>query len=188
MRRFEEIGTLCLMAARAHLDLGGRRQQRILGRVQRVTARAGHVACRVGTARPIMGGIQLMATETLRVLPRCRRQCLGPKVEHARERTTLRPHMCPTRSVTGLALQAAVTEGAMRIIRAGVLGAKDPRDGYIVMATQTGVRSLGTVRRIGLRWPRSLCCAAGLRRCVGRKRGQGNSPQQSERGDHAGTR
>jgi hypothetical protein len=159
-----------------------------MGRVQGVTARAGHVAGRVGIARPIMCGIQLMAAETLRVLPRYGGQCLGAKVEHARERSTLRPHMCATWPVTGFALQPAVTEGTMRIIRAGVLGAEYPRDGPIVMATQTGVRSLGTVCRIGLRRPCALCRAASRCRCVGRKRRQGSSPQQSEYGDHAGTR
>ena len=135
-----------------------------------------------------MGGIQLMAAETLGILPRCRSESLWTEVDHAGQRPTLRPHRCATRPVTGFALQAAVTEGTMRIIRSGMLGAEDPRDDRIVMATQTGVRALGTVRGLRPRWPCGLFGGAGRRRCIGRKRGQGNSQQQSECGDHAGTR
>ena len=104
VRRLEKIGALRLMTARADIDLGGRRQYRILGRVQPVTARASHIAGRVGTPRPVMGSVQFMATQTLRVLASRRGQRLRAKIEHARQRTAIRPHMGAARPVAGLAL------------------------------------------------------------------------------------
>lgn len=147
MRRLEEIGVLRLMTARAHIDLGGRGQYRILGRVQRVAACAGHVVRRVGTDRPVMGSIQLMAAKTLCVLPGDRSQRLGAEVEHAGQRAALRTHMCTARPVAGLALQAAVPEGTVWIIRTGVLGTEYSCGRRIVMAAEAGIRSLRTVRR-----------------------------------------
>ena len=57
MRWLEEIGVLRLVTGGTDLDLGGRGQHRIFGRVQRVTARARHVARGVRTRGPIMSGI-----------------------------------------------------------------------------------------------------------------------------------
>ena len=48
-------------------------------------------------------------------------------------------------SVTGLALQPAMTEGAARIVRTRMLGAKDARDARIVVTAETGVGSLRAV-------------------------------------------
>jgi hypothetical protein len=77
--------------------------------------------------------------------------------------------------MTGLALQAAVTEGAARIVRPRVLGAEQPRDRGIVMTAEAGVRSLRTVRRIS------------IRRAISRERLHGPAQQQSKCAGYAGT-
>jgi len=187
MRRLEQVGALRQMAARADLDLSRRRQYRILGRVQCMTTRAGHIARRVRTGRPIMPGIQLVAAQTLRILSRRGGECLGAEIDHARERSTLRPHMCAARAVTGFALQTTVTERAVWILRTGVLGTKDPRNRGVAVTAKAGVGSLRAVSGLMMRRTDGLYVDRRGSRWLGRECTDGMSQQQNGCGHHAGT-
>ena len=97
--------------------------------MQLMAARAGHVARGVSARGPIVRGVRLMAAEAIRVLLLQRvRMRFGAEIDDARQRAAARLHVCAARSVAGLALQAAVTEGAARIVRTRMLGAEDAGD------------------------------------------------------------
>ena len=165
MRELVEVRVLRLMTAGADLDLGRRRLHRILGRVQLMAARARDIACGVCTRGPIVRRVRLMADRDIaRSVGRgCLR--LGTEIDHARQRTASCRHMRTPRPVAGLALQAAVTERAARIVGPGVLGAKDARDARIVVTAQAGVRALRAVGGCRRR-------ARGRRACRRRARGR----------------
>src|SRR5271167_3896291 len=129
MRRLQRIAVLCLMTGGADLNLGCRRLHWIFGRMQLMATRAGNIACGMSARRPIMRCIRLVADQALRVLLGSGCARLGAEVDHARQRAASRLHVCAARPVAGLALQAAMSEGTARIIRAGMLGAEDAGDG-----------------------------------------------------------
>jgi len=173
MRRLKKICVLGLMATRADLDLRGRNLHRILSLVQLVAAHACHVARRVGARCPIVRRVRLVAAQTIDVLLSDSRERLGAEDNHSRGRPAARLHVRAARTVTRLALQATVAEGAARIIRPRVFGAEQARDGGIVMTTEAGVCSLRTVRGLGFGW------------AVGRERVHGPAQHQSKCAGHA---
>ena len=121
-----------------------------------------------------------MAGQTLGILFRCRRERFRAEIHHARERPTARFYVRAPRSVTGLALQAAVAKGAMRVIGSCVLGAEDAGDRGIVVTPETGIGALRTVGRIGMRRTANRRCNVGLRGSIGCERVQSCAQQQSE--------
>ena len=164
MRGLQEIRALRLMTSSANLNLRGCSLHRILGRMQRVTTCTRYVARRVCTRCVSLGRVRLVTGQTSRILPWCRRQRFGPEVDHARQRAASRLHVRAARPVTGFALQAAVTEWTMRIVRSRVRGAEQTRDAGIVVTAETSVRALGAVGRYNL-------CARSRGRGRGRTRG-----------------
>jgi len=175
MRRLKKIGVLRLMTCSADLDLSDRAQHGVLGYVQRVTAHTRHVTRRVRARCPLMGRVRLVTAQAIRVLLSNRRGRFGAEDDHARWRATARLHMRAAGTVTGLALQTAVAEGAARIVRTRMFGAEQPRDRGIVVASEAGVRALRTIRR------------AGIRRGISRERVHGPAQQQGECAAHAST-
>jgi hypothetical protein len=145
-----------------------------------MTTGARHIARRMRTRCPVVRGVRLMAGQALCVLPGCGCQRFGTEVDHSGQRSASRPHVRAARPVTRLALQPTVPEWPARIVRLRVLGMENTRDGRITMATQTGIRSLRTVGRIGCyrdcRWWR-----------IGRERRRTCAQQQSKCGSHAGS-
>ena len=144
MRELVDVGVLCLMTAGADLDLTRRTLHRILYRMQLMTARTRDVARGVLARGPIVRGVRLVAGETSRVLALRGGLRFGSKdddfghIAHAIDVRT-------PGTVAGLALQAAVPEGAARIVRTGVLGMKDARDTRIVVTSEAGIGSLSAV-------------------------------------------
>ena len=151
IRGLVEIRVLRLMARGTGLDLRNGDPHRILRRVQCMTACASDIAGRVGAGCPIVGSVRLMTSKAWGVLPRRRRERLPAEVDHAGERSAARRHVCATRSVAGLALQAAVAERAPRIIRTRMLGAEQACHAGIVVTAEAGVRALRAVGRDGVR-------------------------------------
>jgi hypothetical protein len=181
MRGFEEIGVLRLMTRGTDFNLRRCRSHRIFGQMQRMTACAGHIARCVRTRGPVMCGIRLMAAQALRVLFEGRCERFWAEVDHARQRSASSLHVSPARSVTSLALQSTVAERTVGIIRPRMLGVEQARNGGIAVTGETGVGSLRTEIRTGMR--RTI----GLRWIIGRERRHAPTQQQSESGGHAGT-
>ncbi len=170
MRRLEQIGVLGLMTGGADFDLTRRGQHRILRLVQRMAACACHIVSGVRARCPIVGRVRLMTVQAFGVLLRGGCVCFAAEIDDARQ-LTHRRHVRASRSVTGLALQPAVTEGSARVVRAGMLGAEDADDGGVVVTGETGIGSLRAVAGAGRR-----------PRLVGRReRGGGTSEQQGQR-------
>jgi hypothetical protein len=177
MRGLEQIGVLRLMTA-VHTSIWvACGLHRILGSMQRVAARAGHIAGRVRARGPVMRGIRLVAAQALRVLLAPPAPAPWAEVDHAGKRAAARRHMRAARSVAGLALQAAVAEGTVGIVRPRVLGAEDARDAGIVVAAETAVGALRAVCRISVRRCAGRGCgglealaACGTSRCEGMQR------------------
>ena len=104
-----------------------------------------------------MRRVRLMAAQASGVLLGRRGERFGTEVVHARQWAAARRDVRAARAVTGLALQSAMTEGAVRIVRARMLGAENARDvGVAAMTTEAGV---GSLRAVG-----------------GRRRGGANEP------------
>jgi hypothetical protein len=184
MRGLEKIRALRLMTRRADLDLHRGRLHRILGCVQSMAAGAGDIARGVDARRPIVRRVRLMAAQTLHVLHRSRRGRLRTEVDHAGERSAPGPHMRAARSVTGLALQTAVAERPMGIVRTGMFGAEDAAHGRIAVTAKTGIRSLRTIgtdhSRRHHRRPRCWCrryrrLSGSERRQAGQQQGRRNN-------------
>jgi len=92
--------------------------------------------------------IRLMAAQALSVLQWHRRLCFRPEIDHSRERSATRLDMSAAGAVARLALQTAMSEGTMRVIGSGMLGAEDSGNAGIAMTPKTGIRSLWTKARI----------------------------------------
>src|ERR1700722_15096608 len=122
-----------------------------------MAACAGNIAGRMGTRRPIMRRVGLMAGQPLGVLlyDGCAR--LGAEVDHARQRAASRLYVCAARSVTSLALQSTVSERTSRVVRTGMLGVEDAGHGRIAVACQAGIGPLRAVRR-SKQWQFSRRC------------------------------
>ncbi len=110
-----------------------------------------------------MRSIRLMATQTLRILLRCRRTRFGAEVDHTRERAAARFHVRAAGAMAGLALQTAMAERPAGVIRARMLGAKDADDAGIGVTGEAGIGAVRTVRSRG----RGGC---GRRRLIGGER------------------
>jgi hypothetical protein len=95
--------------------------------------------------------IRFMASQTLRVLLKGRRQGLLPEVNHSGERSAARLYMCAPRSVARLALQPTMAEGTTRVIWSCVFGVEYPGNAGIAMTSKTAVRSFGTESGIHMR-------------------------------------
>ena len=148
-RQLVEVGVLGLMAASAHLDLRRSLSHRILYRVQRMATGTGHVVRGMRARRPIMGGIGLMTGQALRVLFGCGGLRFFAEIHHALERPAAAIHMRAAGPVARFALQPAMAEGAVRIIRTSMLRAKDVRDVRLGVTDQAGVCSRLAVMRRG---------------------------------------
>ena len=154
---------LCLVTGRADLDLGCDRLHGVLREMQLVAAGAGHVARRMRAGGPIVGGVRLVAGQAGRVLPGCGRVRLRTEVDHARQRTAACLHVRAARSVAGFALQTAVAEGTVGIVRMRMLGAEDSRDRGIAVASQAAIRAMRAVGTAGRRW---TGCGGRCNRCL----------------------
>ena len=185
MRGLEQIGALGLVAGGAYVDLSRGALNWIFVCVQCVTAGAGDIRGGMRTCRPVVGGIALMATQAHGVLFGCRRAGLGTKINHARQRTAAGLNVCTARTMTGLALQPALSERTPAIPGTRVLGVKQARDGRIAMATQTGIGTLRAVPGIGRVWRGDRWGRSGS---VERMHLRAGTQHQSESGQHSGTR
>jgi len=142
---------LRLMAGGAHLDLSCRCLDRILGHMQRVAARACDVARRMRAGCPIMRAVRLVARQALRILLDGRSGGFRAKINHPRQWAAAGLDVRAARPVTCLALKSAVAEWPARVIRLRMPGMEHAGHPGIVMAAETGVRSLGTVGGIAMR-------------------------------------
>jgi len=182
MRGLEQIGVLCLVTSGADLDLSRRGLHRILGGVQSVAARAGDIARCVGAGGPVVCGIALVATQASRVLLRRRSQRLRPKINHAGQWSSTRPHMRAAGAVAGLALQTAVTERTLGVIGPRMGGAENAGDSGVVVAAETGIGPLRTVDGVDVR--RSI----GRPRVCAQAQQQGGAEQRGSARDRPGSR
>jgi len=162
-RELVQVGVLGLMTAPAHLDLRAGLTHRILYRVHRMAAGAGHVVRGMRTRGPIVRGIRLMTGEALRVLFHRRRLRLLAEIDHALERPAAAVGVVAAGSVASLALQPAMAEGTARIVRTAMLRAEDVRDIGLRVTGEARVRSRVAVMQRG---GRSRCRR--LRRRCGR--------------------
>lgn len=158
MRRLHQSQMLCLMARPADFWLRCVLAYWILGGMQLVAIGASNVVRRMGTRAPGMRGVALVAAEAQRILPGGRGPCFSPKVHDAGRLPALRFGMRATRAMTCFALQSAMPERAARIARLRMLSAEQRQDLRIVVTTEAGVRTRGTISG---RWRRGGCGSAG---------------------------
>ena len=157
------------MTARADLDLRSRVLHRIFGRMQRMTACARDIARSVRARSPVVRGIRLVASETLRILSGGGCVRFRTEVDHARERSAACLDVRAAWPMTSLALQTAAAERPSWITRLRMLGTEDAGDRRVVMAAKTTVRSLRAIRSFCVRRPGDWRSSDGCRGggCIG---------------------